>query len=522
VAINRLQKQSRILQKPREWLGYVYVHDIWLQLALLVFMLIVYGAILIGARLFPSAQPGSLNLTFNSMLERLLHGRFDVDPEIVGNEGFLRDGHVYAYWGIWCALIRIPLWLVHRMNWDVTLWSCLAAVCLATSAKVRTLLFLRQHSPSGSALNLAFGLMLIDLLLGGSAIGFLKSSLYQEVVFWVAAFAAIFVYLAIRGLVSRAFDCALLCGMALCAGLAVLTRVSTGIGLVLAFGLLELVLAAQAVLHGEPGESTVLSRVARAITARRVLFPFAILFALLLLTATVNYFRWGHAQTFADYRYYLMNAKYPDRPLRIAQYGLFNIERIPFGLIYYFFPVWVLPGGGGQLLLESQQQRLIDAWDLPPSSFLLTDLLPLAFIALGVCALRRRSKGYTPFLGQSMAIAIGLLAPCLLMLTAVHMSYRYRMEFYPEIDLLAFLGFYSVVSDARLGQRLLHWSRSMVGALAVSTVSSVAILALFYLSGPGAQQLQLRQGIVHYYQERLQLHLARFRPSNLPGNGEGR
>ncbi len=54
----------------------------------------------------------------------------------------------YAYWGIWCALLRLPLWLVRRLDLDMTAWSCLAAVCLAGAAKIRTLLFLRSHTPS--------------------------------------------------------------------------------------------------------------------------------------------------------------------------------------------------------------------------------------------------------------------------------------------------------------------------------------------------------------------------------------
>ena len=61
------------------------------------------------------------------MLAHLLHGEFFVDPNTIGDEGFLRNGHVYAYWGIWCALLRLPLWLVRRLDLDITTWSCLTA-----------------------------------------------------------------------------------------------------------------------------------------------------------------------------------------------------------------------------------------------------------------------------------------------------------------------------------------------------------------------------------------------------------
>src|SRR5690348_11389897 len=46
---------------------------------------------------------------FNSMLEHMVHGRFDVDPAMAGSEGFVRDGRVYVDWGPVPALVRLPL-----------------------------------------------------------------------------------------------------------------------------------------------------------------------------------------------------------------------------------------------------------------------------------------------------------------------------------------------------------------------------------------------------------------------------
>ena len=83
-------------------------NELRLQLFLVAFMLLYYGALLTNGS-FNFLQRGLFGLTFNSMLEHLLHGHFNVDPEAVGNEGFLRDGRVYAYWGIFCAVVRLPL-----------------------------------------------------------------------------------------------------------------------------------------------------------------------------------------------------------------------------------------------------------------------------------------------------------------------------------------------------------------------------------------------------------------------------
>ena len=163
--------------------------DRWLQFVLLAFMVLYYGLILCHAELQKPAIP--LNKTFNNMLDHLMHGQFDVDPNIIGDEGFLRNGRVYAYWGITCALLRLPLLLLHKLDLDITVWSCLVAVCLAGMMKVRTVLFLRRSCSATSASEAAFGFMLIYIVLGGAEVGFLMSSIYQEVVFWAIAFAAV-------------------------------------------------------------------------------------------------------------------------------------------------------------------------------------------------------------------------------------------------------------------------------------------------------------------------------------------
>src|SRR5689334_12310889 len=47
-------------------------------------------------------------LTFNSMLLHLLQGQFDVDPRTIGDEGIVRNGLSYTYFGILPALLRGP------------------------------------------------------------------------------------------------------------------------------------------------------------------------------------------------------------------------------------------------------------------------------------------------------------------------------------------------------------------------------------------------------------------------------
>jgi hypothetical protein len=463
---------------------------LWLPLA---FMVIWYGFWLWISAGPVSHRPAD-NFTFNSMFAHLLHGQFDVDPQIIGNEGYRLNGHVYAYWGIWCALLRFPLWILRRMDVDMTVWSCLAAVCIAGMAKLRTVFLLRRYSPQSPTAKSATDLMLVYIVMGGSETSYLRAIIFQEVMFWAAAFAAIFVYFAIKGLLSRDFDLGTLCWMAFSAGLALLTRVSTGIGLILALGLLLLTLAVQS-SPAAPNRWLVLGQWKHILRSRRTLIPLGILALCIAVTGAVNYFRWGNPMTFVDYRLYIGNHLWPDRIPRESMYGLFNVSRIPFGLLYYFFPIWTLRTTGGHFLFAQTQARLFDVIELPSSSFLLTDLLPLCFIAFLVIAVVRRRSGMLPPVSQWAALAAGLMAPCILMLTAIAMTHRYRMEFYPEIDFLAFLGLYSILNDEKMRAEFTRCRNWVSAALVVSAVASFTVLILYQHAPLGPAQELLRKGI---------------------------
>ena len=460
----------------------VYGDDCKLQWALLAFMALCYGALFgISWRL---AQSDPLRLTFNSMLEHMLHGRFDVDPQVVKTEGFLRNGRIYSYFGVWCALLRLPLWIVRRMNVDITFWSCLTAVCVAGMAKVRAVLLIRKRALDRSSASWAIGLMLAYVVLGGSAIAYLAESLYQEAMFWAYAFAAIFVYFAVKGIVRGSFDMRALTCMATCAGLALLTRVSAGVGLILATLLLLFALVLQPrageMLAGSPR----IKWLANAVTEGRILLPLGILAVFIAATGAVNYFRWGNPAVFANYDLYMERNSWPSFVSSLHTYGAFNLRRIPFGLAYYFLPVWVLHCPSGQLLFESTLTRLFGDIELPPSSFLLTDLLPLCFILLLAVAAWRRRGSRSRATGQwVLSVSLGLLAPCVLMLTLAWMIYRYRLEFYPEIDFLALLGLYFSVTDEAMLAKLSGFRRWLTAALTVSVFASFMALALFDLSG---------------------------------------
>ncbi|RZF64220.1 hypothetical protein EWE75_11760 [Sphingomonas populi] len=452
----------------------------WPRLKLAASVLVCYALVLIVPHFLPTTGP--VSRTFNSMLDHLMHGRFDVDPAIVGKEGFARDGRVYAYWGPVPAILRLPIIILPQWRLiNFTIPYCAVALFWMGAVKIWTVRFVLRNRPTVPR-PLARAMYLV-IALSGAQMCFLRFSIYQEVCLWAGLFSAVFVAAAIvaqhQGLGERERLV-----MASAAGAALLTRVSIGIGLIAAFGLLLFVEAVSNRAHLRE-------------QIRKSMRPLIVLAVAGIATAWVNYARWGDPLTFADYKYYLFNLKYPDRLARTAAYGLFNFVRIPFGIIYYFLPVWVLHGSDGQLLFEATRFRLIDAAELPPSSFLLTDPL---LLALGGVALVRWLGQRRLGAAQGGAIAAGLAIPPLLMLTAISMCFRYRMDFYPLIEFLAFSGL------AMIRQRDAMARPWLVSALAaVSVLSSVAVSVAYVAGKLGPGQLLIGRGVGQYYLSRLGL-----------------
>jgi hypothetical protein len=87
------------------------------------------------------------------------------------------------------------------------------------------------------------------------------------------------------------------------------------------------------------------------------------------------------------------------------------------------------------------------------------------------------------------------------MMMASSLAYRYRMEFYPEIDFLALLGLYLTVSDDAMLAKFARCRRWVTAALMVSIVSSFAALTLYDLGGTGGTERDVTDGIAHYYRQ---------------------
>ena len=372
----------------------------------------VYYAWLIAGPGFALFAPVLRGTVFQSMLSHLLAGKFDIDPGVIGNEGFLRDGRVYAYFGIVPALLRLPLAAFPTLfDTDVTRLSCALAAALTSVYQLRLLALVAAHAPTQRAVLLALA---AGVLIGGPQVQFLNASIYQEVLSWALVFAAGFVFAAVQGLLEApGFNRPIMLRLALFAGLALLTRSSTGTGLALAFTLIWLVQL----------------RRSRHVTAALTLA------ALAALCGGINVARWGDPFTFVDVRLHLMNTEFPDRLARLPATGLFSLNRLWFGLQYYLLPIWSIPLPDGTMVFEKTQAWLVEA-ELPPGSMLLSDPLLLALSAWFVLA-----RWWRLALDR-LAMAgtfIGLALPAGAILVFAFMDFRYRMEFYPLMTFCAAL-----------------------------------------------------------------------------------
>ncbi len=109
------------------------------------------------------------------MLDHMLRGQFDVDPAIVGEEGFAHGGKVYTYFGPFLALLRLPLVpFGSLLALNITPLSCLAAVCLAAHMKLRTLLVVHRASPPSRFNRTLLAALSLSVLAGGPQVQMLR------------------------------------------------------------------------------------------------------------------------------------------------------------------------------------------------------------------------------------------------------------------------------------------------------------------------------------------------------------
>jgi hypothetical protein len=471
--------------RRRAWLGRLAATNWAIILCCLVPAGIYYAMLItLGFPSFFTAHPHGL--TFNSMLLHLLNGTFDVDPQTIGDEGIVRNGMSYTYFGIVPALLRLPfLAFANFSGTDYTRLSCTVAALVMAAFNLASMLTVWRSAGRPAERSDLPVLLGATLVFAGPQVQFLRAIIFQEVLLWSAALASAFVFLVVSGCFSeRGFTAKRLAGLAAIAGACLLTRVSTALGLYLALGLLMLVLA----WRGWRSGRNLTAIVAPLLPAGAILCLF------IALAGIINYGRWGNPLLFTDPQHYLWwLAHDQERLARYQRYGLFSLARLGFGLSYYFLPVWAIPTADGSLLMAAYQHATVDSVELPPSSFFISDPLLVGLTGFALVQLVKSRQLIDR--GVALPVLAGLLVPIALILTYGGMSFRYRLEFYPLFDFCAFLGFGVLLT--RPAPPPLRW----FAVAAWGGLATAHLIGLLYMLTPlgNADGLLHGMNIVQFY-----------------------
>ena len=355
--------------------------------SLALFVIGYYAALLTSGNFVlwaPAVKPGEsgasfFGFVFNSVLLHLLRGDFTVDPYAIKLEAVVRNGQIYAYFGVMPAVLRLPLVpFVDLTRIDVSPLSCCIAASLIALLNVSALRVACVLGTARARSDVLVCALFVTLVLGGPSVSFLKPSVYQEALLWEGVFASAFLVLALRGLTaSDGFSTRTVLLMAVVAGCCLLTRV------VMATGLYAAILALLALrfgcemswCFGSTGRPIHCRRGAGLLllSRRRFIAPLIALALFAAAAGFINYKRFGNPLVFHDPTLQIIVR--PDGVPSIERFGEFNPRRIPYALMYYFAPVWFIHSSDGDWLFNDYRRRELDLAEAPPSSFLITDPL---------------------------------------------------------------------------------------------------------------------------------------------------
>ncbi len=377
----------------------------------------------------------SYDLVFNDMLLRMLHGDYTINPLYIKEEAFFANGQAHAYFGPLPALLRAPLGAVFDLSRQpVSILTCLIASVGTVIFNLASILLVTKRAPAAIivALCAAVAFSGMPMLLVGSPV------IFNEAVLWAGLLVSAYLYVLVRALLQGgSIGAPTLSLLAVIAGLCVLARVSTALGLCLSTVLLTLYETGLRLRAGS-GELSVGAAV------RSGLGPVVALAFFCAVTAYVNYRRWGHPLEFMNLARNSLIVNFPTRVHRLQTEGQFNVGRLWFGVQYYFFPVWRLKPS----LFAGWIGTHLDGAEGPFCCIPLTEL-PLFGLGVAGAAQFARARVWDEANIRWGLSAAGFLAPAVLILMNIFMALRYSVEFAALLHLFAFFGASNLVAGPR-------------------------------------------------------------------------
>ncbi len=437
---------------------------------------------------------------YDAQAESLLDLHWDVAPEELATEAFVVDGKAYEYQGPVPALFRLPIVaLTDRYDGRLTQISMLAAFAVTMVFASRLSWQIRRLFGSGGPVTTgeaiaAGGFM---MLLGtGSALMFLagQAYIYHEAIIWGVALALGAYDALVRHLSGGSRRALLWTGVF--ASLAMLTRASTGLGPVLAVGVV-IGLRAVGALRGR-----------RQPERRRPVWPPTMPLGLvaaavvpLLLYASVNHAKFG---TFFSVPVSAQVASTvdPTRAAFLRENGdsFFGLQYLPTAAVQYLrpdalalerqFPFVDLPTpaksfGGVRF------DRIDRASSVPAS---MPWMVVLGAVGVGALIRRRRSHPRAaaalapPLLGALLALGVTI--------TIAYVAQRYLGDFIPLLVVAGLVGLHDLVRRGREGGA---WARTVGVVVALTALVGCYVnvsLALVYERQYGFVSESLRAELI--------------------------
>jgi hypothetical protein len=257
-----------------------------------------------------------LSEAYDSQAEHFLRGDVGVDGDAIRHEAMIVNGRVCMYFGPFPAFVRIPLNFVYpggRGHWSRITGFCAGIIALAAFAGLIRLA-LRSSQLSDRWKNWQGNICLIGFALGSPLLLLLGNlSIYDEAIIWALAWSLAALYFALR---SRETEGAALTrsllAFSLCAGCALLSRLTFGAPLLL----IAPVLALRVLRKNQ----------IRNLAALLLPIGAALLFYLLLSYAKFGNFR---GEGFDHY----VNT---DQRQFTQKHGFFRLQRVPYSFVDYF------------------------------------------------------------------------------------------------------------------------------------------------------------------------------------------